>query len=479
MLTRQSLPRAGALFLALTTFFPTCQASTLDGAQLSLWWGLPFAGILLSIALLPLFAAQFWHHHYGKVALGWALLFFIPFAIHFGVHAAAQSLAHALLAEYLPFVILLTALFTISGGIYIQGRFQGTPALNTAILFIGALLASIMGTTGASMLLIRPLLRANAERQRKAHIVVFFIFIVANIGGSLSPLGDPPLFLGFLKGIDFFWPLQHLWPETLFMVGALLLIFWALDAWFYRQEKAHLPPASASQAHAHSSAPSLSIQGAGNFLALAAVIALVLLSGLWQPSTSLSVLGTEVSLGQIVRDGGLVVLTWLSLRLTARHIHDSNGFNWLPMQEVAKLFVGIFLTIIPVIAMLQAGNQGPFSFVLHAITQTDGTPIPRMYFWATGMLSGFLDNAPTYLVFYNSTGADAATLMTSLAGTLSAISAGAVFMGALSYIGNAPNLMVKAIAEERGVRMPSFFGYIGWSFCILLPLFAVVTLIWY
>ena len=476
------MPRAGALFLALTSFFPAGHASALDGAQLSLWWGLPFAGMLLSIALLPLVAAQFWHHHFGKIAFAWALLLFIPFTAYFGLHAAAHSLAHALLAEYLPFVILLTALFTISGGIYIQGRFKGTPLLNTAILLVGALLASIMGTTGASMLLIRPLLRANAERQRKAHIVVFFIFIVANIGGSLSPLGDPPLFLGFLKGIQFFWPLQHLWIETLFMVCALLLIFWGLDTWFYRQEKTHQPPVNAAEAAAVSDqvpAPSLSIQGAGNFIALAAVIALVLLSGLWQPSFSLSVLGTEVTLGQIVRDGGLVVLTLLSLRLTARHIHDSNGFNWLPMQEVAKLFVGIFLTIIPVIAMLQAGNQGPFAFVLNAITQSDGTPIPRMYFWATGLLSGFLDNAPTYLVFYNSTGAEAATLMTSMASTLSAISAGAVFMGALSYIGNAPNLMVKAIAEERGVKMPSFFGYIGWSFCILLPLFILVSLFAY
>ncbi len=207
------------------------QAADLDGSQLSALWGLPFAGILLSIALMPLLVPHFWHHHFGKVAAAWALAFLLPFAAVFGAGMAGANLVHALLAEYIPFIVLLTALFTVSGGIYIKGNLHGSPGLNTAILAIGAVLASFMGTTGASMLLIRPLIRANDNRRHVVHVVVFFIFIVSNAGGSLTPLGDPPLFLGFLKGVDFFWTIKTIFPETLFLVGSLLAIFYALDCY--------------------------------------------------------------------------------------------------------------------------------------------------------------------------------------------------------------------------------------------------------
>lgn len=482
MQTLSSSKRLLVFFIGLSFLMSSGHAASLDGGQLSLWWAAPFVGILLSIALFPLLAPQFWHHHFGKISFAWAALFLVPFIVVFGIHTAAQSFVHVMLAEYIPFVVLLTALYTISGGIYIKGSLNGTPKLNTCILALGAVLASIMGTTGAAMLLIRPLLRANENRNNKAHIVVFFIFIVANIGGSLSPLGDPPLFLGFLKGVTFFWPLAHLWSETLFTLAVLLVLFFILDTWLHKKEQKQLPQASPTKSASLSkTAPKepLTIEGAYNFIPLAGVIGLVLLSGLWKPEIGFNLAGTQVNIENVVRDIGLILLSLLSLRITAADIHQSNQFSWLPMQEVAKLFAGIFLTITPVIAMLQAGLNGPFSMVLSAMTDPQGEPIARMYFWATGLLSGFLDNAPTYLVFYNSTGADATTLMSSMASTLSAISAGAVFMGALSYIGNAPNLMVKAIAEDRGVKMPSFFGYIGWSFCILLPLFFVVSLIWY
>ena len=218
---------AGALLPGL------CMAADIDGSSLSVLWGVPFAGILLSIALMPLLAPIFWHHHFGKVAAAWGLAFLLPFAITFGPAVAGVSLVHALLAEYIPFVILLTALFTVAGGIFIRGNLHGSPGLNTAILAIGAVLASFMGTTGASMLLIRPLIRANDNRKHVAHVVVFFIFIVSNAGGSLTPLGDPPLFLGFLKGVDFFWTVRHIFPETLFLIGALLVIFFVLDSWYY------------------------------------------------------------------------------------------------------------------------------------------------------------------------------------------------------------------------------------------------------
>ena len=460
-------------FIAFFALSPAATAAEINGAQLSVAWALPFAGILLSIALMPLLMPGFWHHHFGKVSAGWSLAFLLPFAAIFGLNLAGSSLLHALLAEYVPFVILLTALYAVSGGIFIRGNLHGSPGLNTAILAIGAVLASFMGTTGASMLLIRPLIRANDNRQHKSHVVVFFIFIVSNIGGSLTPLGDPPLFLGFLKGVDFFWTLQHIFPETLFMLGSLLVIFYALDSWFYhrKEELLSIDPTPDTR--------NIGFDGARNFWLLGAVIFLVLLSGFWKSPISFNLAGTEVGLPGIVRDLGLIAVTVLSIKITPQTVHEANQFEWGPMAEVAKLFAGIFLTIIPVIAMLKAGVNGPFGAIVQAVTRPDGSPDPAMYFWATGLLSSFLDNAPTYLVFFNTAGGDPQMLMTTMATTLAAVSAGAVFMGANSYIGNAPNLMVKSIAESRGIKMPSFFGYMAWSCGVLIPLFFIVTWIWF
>ncbi|MES2974525.1 MAG: sodium:proton antiporter [Pseudomonadota bacterium] len=459
--------------LALTSSWPgLAQAAELDGSKLSAAWGIPFAGLLLCIALLPLLTPAFWHHHFGKVSAAWSLAFIVPFALLYGLPAAGTSFTHALLAEYIPFIVLLTALFTVAGGIHIRGNLHGSPGLNAALLAIGAVLASFMGTTGASMLMIRPLIRANDNRKHTAHIVVFFIFIVSNIGGSLTPLGDPPLFLGFLKGVDFFWTLSHIFPETLFCLAVLLTVFYLLDRWYYAKEGV-LPVDPTPDTR------KLGFDGARNFWLLGAVVALVLMSGFWKSPVSFNVFGTEVGLPGLLRDAGLVAVALISLKITPTTVHQDNQFSWGPMAEVAKLFAGIFLTIIPVIAMLKAGTAGSFGAVVSAVTNADGSPNPAMYFWATGVLSSFLDNAPTYLVFFNTAGGDPAVLMTTLAPTLAAISAGAVFMGANSYIGNAPNLMVKAIAEDRGVKMPSFFGYMAWSGGILVPLFIAVTFIWF
>lgn len=444
-----------------------------DGSKLSPLWGLPFGGILLSIAIMPLLAPNFWHHHFGKVTVVLALTFFLPFAYYFGAGVAGGSFLHVAIAEYIPFILLLTALFTVAGGIFFRGNLHGTPGLNTAILAIGAVLASFMGTTGASMLMIRPLIRANDNRSHTAHVVVFFIFIVSNAGGSLTPLGDPPLFLGFLKGVDFFWTVKHIFPETLFLIGALLVIFFLLDSWYFhrRAEVLKIDPTPDST--------KLGVDGAINFWLLGGIAFLVLLSGVWKSAIVFSVYGIEVGLPGLVRDAGLVGITLLSLKVTPSTVHESNEFSWGPMLEVAKLFAGIFLTIIPVIAMLKAGVNGPFGAIISAVTRADGTPDPAMYFWAAGALSSFLDNAPTYLVFFNTAGGDAQVLMNALAPTLAAISAGAVFMGANTYIGNAPNLMVKSIAEHRGIKMPIFFGYMAWSGIVLIPLFIVMTLIWF
>jgi len=463
------------IVLALLGLLPAIShAAELDGRALSAWWAIPFAGLLLSIALCPLLTPSFWHHHFGKVAAAWALAFVVPCAIVFGPGLAASGAVHALVAEYIPFIILITTLFVVAGGICVRGNLHGTPALNTGLLALGTAMASLMGTTGASMLMIRPMIRANDNRKHTVHIVVFFIFLVSNAGGALTPLGDPPLFLGFLKGVDFFWTVKHLFLETLFMCGALLAIFYALD-WHYYHNKEEERPAAMDP----TPDSALSIEGKANFFLLGAVVGLVLMSGIWKPGVSFIVFGTPVELQNLVRDVLLVAIIFISLRITPASAHEGNCFSWGPIQEVGKLFAGIFLTIIPVIAMLRAGDQGAFAAVVRAVTGPDGQPNDAMYFWATGVLSSFLDNAPTYLVFFNTAGGDPQALMTTLASTLAAISCGAVFMGANSYIGNAPNLMVKAIAEERGIRMPSFFGYIGWSGAILVPLFALMTLIFF
>lgn len=444
-------------------------AATFDGATLSALWSIPFAGILLSIAVFPLVAPAFWHHHFGKVSAAWAVAFLVPFALAFGVGTAFGAFVHAMLEEYLPFIILLATLYTVAGGICVRGNLHGSPRLNTGLLALGTALASIMGTTGAAMLLIRPLLRANDNRKHAVHVVVFFIFLVANAGGSLSPLGDPPLFLGFLNGVSFFWTTIHLALPMLFVCAVLLALFYALDSYYFRVKEesraAFLDPTPDT--------PPLGIDGKVNFVLLAAVIGLVLMSGIWKPGIQFDVFGTHVALQNLVRDGLLVAVALASLVLTPKSARAGNAFNWAPIEEVAKLFAAIFITIAPVITILRAGETGAFAGIVHLVTDAEGKPIDIAYFWATGLLSSFLDNAPTYLVFFNLAGGDAQTLMTTGASTLAAISAGAVFMGANSYIGNAPNFMVKAIAESRGVRMPGFFAYLGWAAVVLLPIFIV------
>jgi Na+/H+ antiporter NhaD/arsenite permease-like protein len=443
-------------------------AAAFDGALLSRWWAMPFVGLLLSIAIVPLFSASFWHRHYGKFALGWALALLVPLGATFGTTQAWHQAVHALLLEYVPFVVVLFALYTVAGGVCIHGHVAGTPLRNTGLLAVGGALASIMGTTGASMLLVRPLLAGNEGRRHRVHAVFFFILIVGNIGGALSPLGDPPLFIGYLKGVDFFWTTRALlWP-MLGLSTVLLLVFFILDTWFMRHEP---PPA----VEAEVTRGPFAVEGGVNLLLLAAMIAAVLMSGMWKPGVTFTIFGTPVDLEDLARDAALVALALVSLAITPRGVRERNAFHWGPIIEVAKLFAGIFLTIIPVIAMLQAGRDGPLTGIVRLVTGPDGAPDDSGIFWATGLLSAFLDNAPTYLVFFNLAGGDAQALMGPLAGTLKAISMGAVFFGALSYIGNAPNFMIKAIAEDRGLPMPSFFTYLAYASVLLLPLFAAIA----
>jgi Na+/H+ antiporter NhaD/arsenite permease-like protein len=468
---RNELAIISALLMLLPTSLAAAEtAHGISGAELSLLWVSPFVGMLLSIALLPLLAAEIWHHHYGKISLLWALAIILPLLVRFGPGIAIDQLIHVLLLEYLPFIVLIGALFTIAGGIYVSGNLHGSPRVNTGVLGAGTLLASIVGTTGASMVLIRPLLRANDDRRHNAHTVVFFIFLVSNIGGSLTPLGDPPLFLGFLKGVAFFWPLTTLWLPTLIVSGILLVAFFLLDSYIYRQE-GRIPPDPTPDSR-------VGLSGLPNILLLALLILAVLLSGSLNLGT-ISIGNTVVPAEGLLRDAALVALAFASLKITPAAIRAANRFNWEPVIEVAKLFGGIFVTIIPVIAILHAGEQGALASLLHLVSNPDGSPNNAMYFWVTGGLSGFLDNAPTYLIFFNTAGGDAAELQGPMATTLLAISAGAVFMGANTYIGNAPNFMVKSIAERQGVRMPGFFGYMGWSALFLLPSFALITMLFF
>ena len=442
----------------------------LDGTTLSPLWGLPFAGLLLSIAIVPLFAPHFWHSHYGKIAAAWALMLLVPFTSAFGANEALHGVLHAMLQEYFPFLAILFALFTIAGGIGVRGTLAGTPASNTGLLALGAVLASIMGTTGASMLLIRPLLTANESRRHKVHTVVFFILLVGNVGGALSPLGDPPLFIGFLKGIDFFWTTRALAISTLFLVAVLLVVFFALDAILLRKD----PPRAALPANISL----LALEGSQNFLLLAGTIGAVLMSGLWHSGIAFELPGARLDLEDVIRDVTLILLGLASLALTPATVRKHNQFHWAPLVEVAKLFAAIFVTIFPVLAILAAGRDGAPGSMIALVGDSEGNPRPTVAYWMCGLLSAFLDNAPTYLVFFNLAGGDAQQLMGPRAATLAAISMGAVYFGALTYIGNAPNFMIKAIAEDRGVVMPSFFAYFAYAAIIMLPLLALVSMVW-
>jgi len=444
------------------------------GEVLPLYSCIPFAGMLLSIALFPLFAPKFWHHHFGKISAFWAAAIAIPFLIAYKGQALYEFL-HIILADYVPFIILLWALYTIAGGILLRGSLRGTPVVNTVMLIIGTALASWMGTTGAAMLMIRPFLRANNYRKYRTFMVVFFIFLVANIGGSLTPLGDPPLFLGFLHGVPFFWTFNIL-PHMLVAVGILLVIYFVLDTYFYKKEGVTAPVEEGVK-------EPLKVEGIYNFIFLGGVVGAVLMSGMVKWG-EISVLGVHRGVQEWVRDGLLILLGVLSLIATPKKLREDNDFTWFPIQEVAYLFIGIFLTMVPCLLILKAGAKGQLAFLIETVKE------PIHYFWMTGMLSSFLDNAPTYLTFFSTAlggfypgMAEAQAVPLLIAENniyLKGIAAGAVFFGACTYIGNAPNFMVRSIAEEAGTPMPSFFGYmLKYSIPFLISTFIVISFIFF
>lgn len=502
------------------------------GKILPLWSIIPFVGILLSIALFPLLAPHFWHYHFPKVSAFWAFAFALPFLAAYsdkpwfaivalilpvgpfimvfsnklkpshlwgrlfalfvatfvcmfilhGVGGSAwYEILHIYIIDYIPFIILLWALYTVAGGMMVTGTLRGSPMVNTIMLLLGTVMASWVGTTGAAMLLIRPLLRANKWRRNKVHVIVFFIFLVANIGGSLTPLGDPPLFLGFLHGVSFFWTF-NLFPHMLLLSIALLIVFYIFDTIQYRKEES--PPEEEGIPEP------IRVRGLYNIIFLVGIVGSVLMSGILDMG-DVTILGVHQKIQGLLRDALLITMGVMSLAVTPNVLRKKNEFTWAPIQEVAYLFAGIFMTIIPALAILRAGSDGALAFLADSVNS------PWQYFWATGLLSSFLDNAPTYLTFFSSAqgklypGVPEISAVQYLMGNvqegvtngfqyLAAISAGAVFMGANTYIGNAPNFMVKSIAEEAGIPMPSFFGYMfKYSIPILVPLFIVVTLVFF
>lgn len=443
----------------------------LDGRQFHVGWVLPFSGLLLSIALMPLVAPRMWHRFYGIITALWALAFLLPFAFYYGPELALFESLHVILLEYLPFVILLGSLYVVTGGVRLKGYLAGTPVVNTGILALGTALASFMGTTGAAMLLIRPLISANQWRTKRTHIIVFFIFLVANVGGSLTPLGDPPLFMGFLNGVPFFWVTHHMLLPMLLTSCVLLVVFYLLDSYHYRREKLPTPRPGPS-------GESLSLEGGYNLLLVALIALAVLIRGAWSSGRSFEIYHVSVSLQEAVSVLAMVAVAGLSTLLTSWQSRFRWGFTWFPIVEVAKIFGGIFITVIPVIAILRAGEDGVLAPLIGLVSH-QGEPVDAAYFWMTGVLSSFLDNAPTYLIFFNTAGGDAGVLTTTYASTLLAISAGSVFMGAYTYIGNAPNFMVRSIAQGAGISMPSFLGYTLWSVLILTPVMILVTVVFF
>ena len=463
------------------------------GTMLPLWSIIPFAGMLLSIAIIPMVKPKWWEKHQLLTAVFWSLVFLVPFVIAFciklgvgeGLYLTAEELSEVVVGDYIPFLVLLLGLFTVSGGIYIKGSIAGSTKNNLILLLIGTVIASWVGTTGAAMLLIRPILRANHWRKHRVHIVVFFIFLVANMGGCLTPLGDPPLFLGYLRGVPFFWTLQHIWPLLILNAVILLTVFYFVDRHFLKLEGEEAVKMLELEKKADDRTP-VSIVGWHNFFFLALIIVAVILNGsipnmdvFIDPATGdtygFEVFGVHVGVEYVVQIALILIAVFGSYFSTPEEAHEGNGFEWEPILEIAKLFIGIFITMIPALALLRAygGSLGIDS--------------PLKFFWVTGLLSSFLDNSPTYVVFLTTAGAlgsDAANAVVTTVGNvdptlLLAISAGAVFMGAITYIGNAPNLMTKNIAEKSGVKMPSFFGYMGWSLGILVPVFIVDTLVFF
>ncbi|HUK59192.1 MAG TPA: sodium:proton antiporter [Stellaceae bacterium] len=430
---------------------------------------LPFAGLVLSIVVLSGAAPALWARCYSWIALAWTLTFIVPDLVHRGWRQTGFDIGVLALDQYIPFVLLLGTLYVVAGGVRITGTPRGTPAVNTALLGIGMLLAGLVGTPGASLLMLRPMIHANRHRDRTAHVYVFFILLVANVGGALSPIGNAPLLLGYLQGVPFFWASTHLALPNFTLAAGLLATFFALE---------HVLRRGVRDERTLFELEKLRIEGGINLVLLVAAVAAIVLPAFWRGSREFSVSGLPWQVSDAASDLALLLIGIASVALTAPAVRRANDFAWGPLVEVAVLFAALFVTLMPVTAMMADGAAGPFR-LLYARAFAGGAPDIGLFFWATGILSALLDNAPTYLMFFGLAGHDAARLTGPLATTLAAISAGACYFGGLTYLGNAPNLMVRAVVESHGVPMPSFPRYTLYAAACLIPWLVVVEALYF
>ncbi|MDR1560946.1 MAG: sodium:proton antiporter [Holosporaceae bacterium] len=425
-------------------------------------WGLPFLGIILSVSLFPLLCHNFWNKYAGRVILFWSSLYLFFVAYLFGFFQFFLAVFEPIVTDYIPFIILISTLYILSGGIFIDFPKGYGPYFNVIFLFCGSIIAGFIGTTGATTLLIRPFLRSNSQRKYKTHLTVFFIFLIANIGGVTTPLGDPPLFIGFLKGIDFFWFIKNLYPFLLNTAFILCALFFAIDFTLFKFETTPTETINGS---------TFVIRGVKNLFLMALVLLIVVFCNF---KSCILLSGHEFSVSSILRNSLLILISLISLKTTPPEIRHANCFSFASVKEVAELFAGIFITVTPIIHILRQGMNGAFKCIFEWIAP-NGEFIAKKCFWASGLLSSVLDNAPTFLIFFHLAGGDASILMTNKSHILTAFSISTVFMGALTYIGNAPNLMAKSISDDYGVKVPSFLGYLIWSFSILLPVFTIIS----
>ena len=433
-----------------------------------LWLCIPFACLLLCIAIIPLVKGEWWEKYRPFAVIFWSLLFIIPFAVKYGAGTAAETVLECLVNDYLTFIVLLFGLFCVAGNITVEGSLVGSPRVNVILLGIGTLLSSWIGTTGASMLLVRPVIKMNSWRRNKAHIMMFFIFLISNMGGSLTPIGDPPLLMGFSRGVPFFWSIRF-FPILLLNMIILLTVLYFLDKRAYRKDIAagYMPEIKENE-------PLIRFEGLHNVILSGVLPDVPFFQNAAGEVISIPIFGeVKLAITSLIEVVMILLAAFLSFKTTNPEIRKKNHFTWGAIQEVAVLFIGIFITMQPALMILKSAGAEL------------GLTHPSQMFWVTGALSSFLDNTPTYLVFLTTAGSMGfvSGLTTALgivpAKMLTAISCGAVFMGAITYIGNAPNFMVKSISDENGVKMPSFFGYIVWSLCCLVPVFLIDTLLFF
>ncbi len=429
----------------------------------SLLWALPFAGIILSMSFMPLMCPQFWEKYSGYIPLGWTIIYLTAVYFLFSPSHAFNAICHPLLSDYVSFIVQIATLYIVAGGIYINFPNGKGPIFNTIFLAFGSLLAGWIGTTGASMLLIRPFLRSNQKRKHKVHLVMFFIFLVANIGGVATPLGDPPLFIGFLKGVDFFWFIKHLYPFLFGTIFGLCALFYVVDSYLFKKETGHFEFSRDNAV--------FEIKGFRNLMLLILVLLTVILC---EFDGTFKFLGEDYKYSSFLRNVILCLISLISMKATHKVVRENNEFTMAPIKEVAEFFIAIFITVAPILSILEKGTKGPLASIFHWIAP-NGEFVLDKCFWASGLLSSLLDNAPTFLIFFHMTSGNAVELMTTKAAILASFSIATVFMGGLTYIGNAPNLMIRSISTANGIKMPSFLGYLVWSAGILVPVLFIVS----